>query len=264
MREGYSDVISYSRLFDLMQPDLEVVTAVLDVLQPTEIVEIGCGSGRLLPMYLRSNANLILGIDVEPEMVRAFGACEDCRVHARLGDVRDVLADIPSTALIVITSSLLKHFPAHDRKRAWKALAQTAAADQPIYVDHSAYIYGVEQTTPWASYADTLGAWWPPEFRSALSQFHWRKDVHGERERLYFRKGGEPPNCIVGYRYDLDTFVSDAAAEQVVYYPIGHRYPASRNGGGERRIGLMVRQPTSNWADTAARISAFAYTHCDS
>lgn len=256
---GYSDVVSYSRLFDLMQPDLEVVTAVLDVMQPKAIVEIGCGSGRLLPLYLRSKTAQIIGIDLEPGMVTAFASSPDDRVRARIGDVREPIPDISGDALVVITSSLLKHLIPADREQAWRALAQSVGENQAIYVDHSALIYGVEESTTWVSYADTLGTWWPAEFLPALRQFEWRKDVDGKREVLYFRRTGERPNRIEGYRYDPEDFVENAAAERFVYFPIADRYPASRHFKGERRIGLMVRSNASCWGDIAYRIRVQAY-----
>lgn len=256
---GYSDVVSYSRLFDLMQPDLEVVTAVLDVMQPKAIVEIGCGSGRLLPLYLRSKAAQIIGIDLEPGMVTAFASSPDDRVRAKAGDVREPIPDISGEALVVITSSLLKHLIPADRERAWRALAQGVGENQAIYVDHSAMIYGVEELTAWVSYADLLSTWWPVEFFHTLRQFEWRKDVDDKREVLYFRRNGERPNRIEGYRYDPEDFVKNAATEGFSYFPIADRYPASRHFKGERRIGLMVRSDASCWADIAHRIRVQAY-----
>lgn len=252
---GYENVRLYSDLFDKMQPDREVVVALLAECQPESIVEIGCGSGRLLPLYRATRAKSICGIDVEADMVARFADTDDARVKARCGDIRQPLAGISPGSMVVLTSSLLKHLLPADRSSAWSALAGSVAINDAIYVDHCSYVYGIERSTDWQSYDADLRVWWPEDFWPDLRRYSWRKEVSGQQDILEYRHENGATARIVTYAYPLDDFLADMAAAGFRFHSIADRFPGVKNlHGMERRIGLLSRRSDDFWGEVAQRI----------
>jgi len=78
-----------------MQPDVPFYRAICDTLKPRSILEIGVGSGRLVPhLCHNSRMTFFYGIDIEPRMIQKakektfLGGCESCEMSFIEADMR--------------------------------------------------------------------------------------------------------------------------------------------------------------------------------
>lgn len=205
----YENVTLYTNIFDKMRPDFAIFWAATEVLQPRTIVEIGCGSGRLLPIWEQSGADSIVGIDLEPSMVKAFQERGDERVRGIVGDasVADTLTE--PCDFIAVAASFMKHMPEESRGTTWRALKQLLPSGHLLF-DHSPFLYGIDHNTEWRSYYTTFRHWWPEEHRTRLKMLEWRKVISETHDTIQYRNmaNGALGECRT-FHYSVQELVRD-------------------------------------------------------
>ena len=258
----YENTSLYAKTFLAMWPDYGILWSVLESLQPGKIVELGCGNGRLLPLWLDSGATEIVGIDIEEKMISEFLECRDHRVSAKVGDIRRYIPAIENADLVVLASSLLKHLKPENRVLALSAIAKSIEEGCCVYIDHCSHVYGVERSTDWQTYYETLRNWWPEEFRSQLKKLSWKKEVNQESDILLYRddQNGEESR-VTTFVYAVADLESDITNAGFEYQLITKEFPSPYGlKGMPRFIALLhLPSPIDTWEERIATIVELAF-----
>lgn len=260
---SYSNTNLYTDLFDKMCPDYEYVSALLKIIQPNIIYEMGCGTGRLLPHYIESQASKIIGTDIESEMATGFSnKSEDQRVSAFAHDMTKPIRMYNDKTLIILTSSVLKHLSVESRKTVFSHLHDAMDSEALVYIDHCEYIYGLDQSTDWNCYYDTLRHWWPYSSHNHLKKFFWKKEVEGQSDTLFYRYLNDTPARIITKRYSKDELLADIISCDMAYTEISDSFVGKKNVNGmNRAMGLICKKGSkSNLAKLAKEIQREAIT----
>lgn len=113
------------RFFDRLAPQWDaemvrsddVIDTILDNAQvrPGAVVlDVGCGTGVLIPDYLKRNAASVTGVDISPEMVRiAREKFQQENVRFLNGDVEEL--DCGETYDVIMVYNAFPHFPDPER-----------------------------------------------------------------------------------------------------------------------------------------------------
>lgn len=92
----------------------EIINCILDNVQVKEgvdVLDVACGTGVMIPYYLRRNAASVIGIDISPEMAKLAAekfAAEE-RVQIVCGDVEETA--FPRKFDVVVVYNAFPHFP---------------------------------------------------------------------------------------------------------------------------------------------------------
>lgn len=246
----YKNTALYTKVFRDMRPDFGILWAVLEVMRPRVLAEFGCGNGRLLPLWLASSAEEILGLDVEERMLQEFASCPDRRIRTALADLRQVNSVMAPADITILTSSVLKHLELHDRRKALAALKQSLGSHSYLYIDHCAYLYGVSESTEWRTYFDTLRCWWPEEKRHCLKRLSWRKGVDGVHDILHYRDDDTGSSAQIDTRvYEIMQLREDLESVGLRYVTIASRFPAPTHLVGMERFIALVSHTEVAMAD---------------
>ncbi len=162
------------------------------------VVEVPCGSGRNLRM-LGAVARPVLGIDREPEMVRAARAATGDRpgIEVRLGDMRALQLPEPA-ALVLVPREAFQLLPTYaDAAAALRQFRRQLRPGGAVMLDLATFAAGAadEQHLHPSYFAPGLADgcvvhdWARPTPEGTLSRCHWQ------------RKG--PAAVTIGYRYEL-------------------------------------------------------------
>lgn len=258
----YKNTTLYTKVFQHMRPDFGLLWSVLEVIQPRVLAEFGCGNGRLLPLWLASSAEKILGLDIEAQMLAEFASVPDARIETTLADLREVTPVLETADIIILTSSVLKHLEETDRRKALRALGQSLGSGSYLYLDHCSHLYGLPCSTPWRTYYETLRCWWPEERRQGLKRLYWRKEVQDKHDTLYYRDERGRTAGIETRVYEIAQLKEDIESVGLQHATIATRFPAPTHlTGMERFIGLVSQKdvPKSELDQIATSIHELAF-----
>jgi len=223
----YTKVKNYNELFIKLRPDFPMIWATLEVIQPNKIVEYGAGSGRILPLYIQTNAYEIVGLDIEISMVNSFieYGNDTNRITAYCQDVCEYAPILKDADIVIMTSSVMKHIEPKLRERAWNAISNSLGENTIIFIDHCTYIYDQNESTKWQNYYDTLKFWWAEEDRSKLKNYIWKKNVNRKEDILYIKDlKTEEEMCFRTFVYDIDEMIEDIKKENLQYIQISDTF----------------------------------------
>lgn len=174
----------YTSILDLFNADFILYQSVINTLRPHSILELGCGSGRLFPLYI-NKIPVIYGIDISQEMLN--------KAALKFPSVQLVNSDIVGFKLplkfdlIVLSNSLLKHIEHQsDRIKIINNAKEHLTDDGIILLDHAEYLYYEGKTTDWFDAENTIISKWLLN-NERLQGYQWRKEVINDKDILMWR-----------------------------------------------------------------------------
>lgn len=251
---GYQNTHIYDVLFEQMQPDVPFYRAICDTLKPRSILEIGVGSGRLVP-HLCHNSNIthFYGIDIEPRMIqkakeKTFLGCESCEMSFIEADMRNFHIS-KRFDLVILGSSVLKHLEnKQERLQTLQCAKEHLSETGYIAIDHSPYLYYQKENSDWQSYQVTLADWWPLRLHDHLAQFEWKKEIVNHNDRLHIRHlQSENTITINTYLYPSEELKMNLKAVKLQYFLVANEYlPDILKVNGQRFMALLTPNMTLN------------------
>jgi SAM-dependent methyltransferase len=111
--------------------DFQVVGEVLDAVQARSVLDIGCGSGRLFPLYLQRKIGRIVGVDISGEAL-ALAKADYPQVEFQRVSVLELSPENVGHFDLALTNRVLQHIPRADVARAVRAIC---AIGENVYVN---------------------------------------------------------------------------------------------------------------------------------
>jgi len=252
---SYQNTHIYDVLFEQMQPDVPFYRAICDTLKPRSILEIGVGSGRLVPhLCHNSRMTFFYGIDIEPRMIQKakektfLGGCESCEMSFIEADMRHFRIS-KQFDLVILGSSVLKHLEnEQERLQTLQCAKEHLSETGYIAIDHSAYLYYQKENNDWQSYQATLADWWPSRLHDHLAQFEWKKEIVNHNDRLHIRHlQSENTITINTYLYPIEELKMNLKAVKLQYFLVANEYsPSLLKVNGQRFMALLTPNMTFN------------------
>lgn len=91
----------------------EIIGKILDnagITADTEVLDVACGTGVLLPDYLKRGVKSVTAIDISPEMVKiARRKFPEENVHILCGDAEEIVPEPKSDCIVIYNA--FPHFP---------------------------------------------------------------------------------------------------------------------------------------------------------
>jgi len=246
----YDKVDIYHELFENLRPDYPMIWATLEIVKPKVIAEYGAGSGRLLPLFKQTDAEKIIGLDLEKNMVKSFmkNGDDKQRIVSFEQNICDINNYIKDSDIVIMTSSVMKHIDPSLREKAWDSIYQSMGNETIVLIDHCEYIYDISKSTQWQSYFDTLKFWWAEEHREMLKGFEWKKNVSEIEDILYYKNTGSQEEIkIKTFLYKIDDLKHDIELSNLKYSQLTDKfmYPYSQHNT-KRFISLLVKDTYCN------------------
>jgi 2-polyprenyl-3-methyl-5-hydroxy-6-metoxy-1,4-benzoquinol methylase len=184
-KEEYNaSIVFYNKIINAFNADFNLYNSVLDSIKPTSLLEIGCGMGRLFPLYQKIEC--VYGIDLSEKMIHL--------AQSRFPQINLFVKDIMSFHfnkkfdVIVVSNSLLKHIETpNDRHRVIKNLKNHISKNGIILFDHSDYLYYEKETTDWIPAEHSVISTWIPNKDDILKGFQWKKSMSEKIDKVYWR-----------------------------------------------------------------------------
>lgn len=204
----------YSEIMNSFQMDFSLYEDLISILKPESVLELGCGMGRLFPIFLKE-AKTVTGVDVSDEMLRK--GREYFKTHPyNSATVEFFNADMCTFKsdrkydLIVFSLSVLKHL--NDDEARIKALenSKNLLSDNGFMIfDHTALLYA-SSPTDWIDSKQSIVKSWMPD-PSVLDGYQWKKTIHGDLDILEWRYLDAEQvlfeSKFTTYRYDIETLL---------------------------------------------------------
>ena len=116
-----------------------IMEAILDnaeVGEGMDVLDVACGTGVMIPYYLKRNVNSVTGIDISPEMAKIAAAkfAGEPKVQVICGDVEDTVFDRKFDRIVVYNA--FPHFPRP--KHLIKVLSALLKEDGRLTIAHGA------------------------------------------------------------------------------------------------------------------------------
>ena len=175
-------VFFYKEIMNAFNMDFSLYVDLIDVLQPKSIMEIGCGMGRLFPIFMKT-AELIAGIDLSTKMLSKAqhfleNSSPNIMVHLQEADMRSFSLG-EKYDLIVVALSVLKHLrTGEDRFKTLENAKNHLKEDGFILIDNTPFLY-TSKNTDWIDAKDSMVAKWLPD-SSVLEGYEWKKSVEDD------------------------------------------------------------------------------------
>lgn len=235
----------YENIISKFNADFPYYTALLKVLQPKSVLELGCGSGRLFPLYLKEGIAKIVGIDLSHEMVKQAEK-KYPSVQVYQGDIANYVLD-EKFDLVVISNSLLKHIEAPEtRLKVLNNAKKFLSENGVISIDHSSFLYYEEKTSDWKNASESVVSDWIPNDDNRLDGFQWRKEVVDNKDIALWRHIKD--NVIdfdisfSTYAYKIDDLILDIKQVSLHYLQILTDYSSlGLSNAGNRFIALLAK-----------------------
>ena len=202
----------YAEIMNAFKMDFSFYEDLIETLKPKSILEIGCGMGRLFPIFMQE-AEEITGIDLSDEMIskarKYYASQKNVKVDFFQADMCSFQLN-KKYDLVVFALSVLKHLKTDvERFRALENAKAHLSDDGFIVLDHTPFLY-TSKSTNWIDAKNSLVATWLSD-PSILDGYQWKKDVQGNLDILQWRynDSGETEfeTKFTTYRYDIDTLL---------------------------------------------------------
>lgn len=176
----------YEKIISQFSADLSYYAALIRAIQPKNILELGCGSGRLFPVFIQERVENITGIDISDEMIQK-AKFKHPSLNLFQGNILNF--DIKEKFdLIVLSNSLLKHIKTNeDRIKILENAKFHLSEDGVISIDHSPYLYYVPETSGWFDAENSVISEWIPNENDILKGYQWRKEIIGNQDIAKWR-----------------------------------------------------------------------------
>ncbi len=117
----------------------EIINIILDnakVTENTDVLDVACGTGVMIPYYLGRGANSVTGIDISPKMARIAGDKfkDESRVEILCGDVEEI--SFGKKFDVIVVYNAFPHFP--DPEKLIKVLSLMLKDGGRLTVAHGA------------------------------------------------------------------------------------------------------------------------------
>ncbi len=245
-------VFFYKEIMNAFNMDFSLYVDLIDVLQPKSIMEIGCGMGRLFPIFMKT-AELIAGIDLSTKMLSKAqhfleNSSPNIMVHLQEADMRSFSLG-EKYDLIVVALSVLKHLrTGEDRFKTLENAKNHLKEDGFILIDNTPFLY-TSKNTDWIDAKDSMVAKWLPD-SSVLEGYEWKKSVEDDLERLEwrYRDSGETQFEVdfTTYRYDTEDLVRHITDLELSYEVLLTEWGVNGiTDKGKRFIGLVSHPGTA-------------------
>lgn len=110
--------------------DYAVLGSILQAYRPASVLDIGCGSGRLFPLYNRHGVGRVLGIDLS-ETALAIARRDYPAVATQQGRIED--AGLPPEGFdLIVSNRVLQHVP---RERIIELVERLCVAGRLVYLN---------------------------------------------------------------------------------------------------------------------------------
>ena len=195
----------YEELITTFSADYNYYDTLLQVFQPSSILEIGCGCGRLFKVYCNRCIDVV-GVDLSEELVNlAQKTYENTKVI--IADITDFNLN-REFDLVVVSNSLLKHIEKEaDRIKVIRNIKEHLSENGIISLDHSDYLYYEPHTSDWVTADQSIALNWFPNENNVLSKVQWRKRVFDNHDHILWRsitnKGYTPEIEYTAYKYSI-------------------------------------------------------------
>ena len=193
----------YEKIITPFNADLSYYTALIKAIRPRNILELGCGSGRLFPTFIQEGVNNITGIDISDEMI--------LKAKTKHPSLNLLQCDILSFNmqdkfdLIVISNSLLKHIEtSKDRKKILENAKLHLTEKGVISIDHSPYLYYITETSDWFNAESSIISEWIPNENNLLQGYQWCKEIINNQDIAKWRHF---ENGVTTFEVQFSTYV---------------------------------------------------------
>lgn len=196
------------------QMDFSLYEDLVEILKPKSVLELGCGMGRLFPIFAQST-NEIVGIDISDELLsKGRKHCADyINKNVTVSFVNADMCSFKSNRkydMVVFALSVLKHLSSHEERfKALENAKRHLSKDGFIVIDHTPFLYA-SRAVNWTDAKKSLVAGWLTE-PNVLDGYQWRKIIDGARDILEWRYNDSsqthPEIKFTTYQYGIDTLL---------------------------------------------------------
>jgi 2-polyprenyl-3-methyl-5-hydroxy-6-metoxy-1,4-benzoquinol methylase len=193
----------YEKIISQFRADLSYYAALIRATKPKNILELGCGSGRLFPTFIQEGVENITGIDISDEMILK-AKTKHPSLNVNQGDILDFKSQ-EKFDLIVISNSLLKHIETSENRIKILENAKLHLSERGVIsIDHSPYLYYVSETSDWYKAESSVIAEWIPNKNEILKGYQWRKEVIDNQDVAKWRHF---ENGVTNFEVQFSTYV---------------------------------------------------------
>jgi len=175
----------YTKIINSFCADFNLYNSIIEILKPQNILELGCGSGRLFQLFSNKIPELF-GIDISEEMIK--------KGSETYPNANFIIADITNFNLskkfdlIIVSNGLLKHIE-NDKTR-FETLQNAVnhlSNNGVLLIDHSPYLYYKDKTTDWINAENSIALKWFYNKENILQGYQWKKIIDNSKDILCWR-----------------------------------------------------------------------------
>ena len=216
----------YNEIMNAFKMDFSLHKDLIEILKPKSILELGCGMGRLFPIFM-TEAKEITGIDLSDEMIAKgrtyYGDYGGGRENITIDFLNTDMCSFKTNKkydLIVFALSVLKHLSRdEERLKALKNAKEHLSQDGFIVIDHTPFLYA-SRPTEWIDAKSSQVAGWIPE-SIVLDGYQWKKSIEGKKDILKWRYNDSGQTQFevnfTTYRYDIEELIEHLSQLELSY-----------------------------------------------
>jgi len=187
--EYNKSITFYEKIINAFNADLSFYKILLESTNPESILELGCGSGRLFPLY--EKVNTIVGIDISEKMLekaeKKYRNLLKSKLILKKADMSNFSIN-RKFDLIIISNSALKHIPSEEaRLKVIKNAKSHLSKAGILSIDHASFLYYERDSTDWINSENSVISEWIPNNDHRLNGFQWKKIVEGNKDIIKWR-----------------------------------------------------------------------------
>ena len=236
----------YNEIMNSFKMDFSLYEDLVAILKPKSVLELGCGMGRLFPIFMKE-AQDITGVDLSDEMI------VQGKKYYEGNNTNDINIELINTDmcsfkcnkkydLIVFALSVLKHLKTDiERFEALKNAKEHLKEGGFIVIDHTPFLY-TSKSTDWIDAKNSLVANWLPESVD-IDGYQWKKSIEGNQDILQWRYNDSGQTHFefgfTTYRYDIEKLTLHLNQLDLNYECLLTEWGVNGlSGKGKRFIGL--------------------------